>query len=48
MKFIADTIPNGKGKLHLIPGLGHVPHFEAPEKTYPPLIAFLKEGLAAK
>jgi pimeloyl-ACP methyl ester carboxylesterase len=43
MKFIADTVPNGKGRLHLIPGLGHVPHFEAPEKTYPPLIAFLKE-----
>jgi pimeloyl-ACP methyl ester carboxylesterase len=48
MKFIADTIPNGNGKLHLIPGLGHVPHFEAPEKTYPPLIAYLKEGLNAK
>jgi pimeloyl-ACP methyl ester carboxylesterase len=45
MKFIADSIPDGKGKLYLIPGLGHVPHFEAPEKTYPPLIAFLKEGL---
>lgn len=42
MKFIAESIPDGKGKLHLIPGLGHVPHFEAPEKTYPPLIAFLK------
>jgi len=25
-----------------------VPHFEAPEKTYPPLIAFLKEGLASR
>ena len=48
MKFIADTIPNGKAKLHLIPGLGHVPHMEAPDKTYPPLIAFLKEGLATK
>jgi pimeloyl-ACP methyl ester carboxylesterase len=48
MKHIADTVPDGKGKLHLIPGLGHVPHFEAPEKTYPPLIAFLKEGLTAK
>ena len=46
MKHIADTIPNGNGRLHLIPGLGHVPHFEAPEKTYPPLIAFLKEGLS--
>ncbi len=45
MKYIADTIPNGNGKLLLIPGLGHVPHMEAPEKTYPPLIAFLKEGL---
>jgi pimeloyl-ACP methyl ester carboxylesterase len=47
MKFIADSIPGGKGRLLLIPGLGHVPHFEAPEKTYPPLIAFLKEGLVA-
>jgi pimeloyl-ACP methyl ester carboxylesterase len=46
MKFIADTIPNGNARLHLIPGLGHVPHMEAPEKTYPPLIAFLKEGTA--
>jgi pimeloyl-ACP methyl ester carboxylesterase len=45
MKFIADSVPNGKGRLLLLPGLGHVPHFEAPEKTYPPLIAFLKEGL---
>lgn len=48
MKFIADTIPNGNGRLHLIPGLGHVPHFEAPGKTYPPLIAYLKEGLTPK
>jgi pimeloyl-ACP methyl ester carboxylesterase len=46
MKFVAETIPNGNGHLHLIPGLGHVPHLEAPEKTYPPLIAFLKEGLS--
>lgn len=45
MKFIADAIPNGRGRLHLIPGLGHVPHIEAPGKTYPPLVAFLKEGL---
>jgi pimeloyl-ACP methyl ester carboxylesterase len=45
MKFIADSIPNGNGKLLLLPGLGHVPHLEAPEKTYPPLIAFLKEGM---
>jgi pimeloyl-ACP methyl ester carboxylesterase len=46
MKYIADTIPNGNARLLLLPGLGHVPHMEAPEKTYPPLIAFLKEGLA--
>jgi pimeloyl-ACP methyl ester carboxylesterase len=45
MKFVAETIPNGNGRLLLIPGLGHVPHMEAPEKTYPPLVAFLKEGL---
>jgi pimeloyl-ACP methyl ester carboxylesterase len=45
MKHIADTIPNGNGRLHLIAGLGHVPHMEAPEKTYPPLVAFLREGL---
>lgn len=45
MKFIAESVPAGKGKLHLIPGLGHVPHLEAPERTYPPLMAFLKEGL---
>jgi pimeloyl-ACP methyl ester carboxylesterase len=46
MKFVADTIPNGNARLHLIPGVGHVPHMEAPEKTYPPLIAFLKEGIS--
>ncbi len=48
MKFVAESIPNGKGRLHLIPGLGHVPHLEAPEKTYPPLVAFLKEGLSGR
>ncbi len=48
MKFIADTIPNGNARLLLLPGLGHVPHMEAPQKTYPPLIAFLKEGLASR
>jgi pimeloyl-ACP methyl ester carboxylesterase len=45
MKFVAESIPNGNGKLYLIPGLGHVPHMEAPEQTYPPLIAFLTDGL---
>ena len=44
MKVLADTIPNGNGKLHLIPGLGHVPHMEDAAKTLPPLVAFLKEG----
>ena len=45
MKALADTIPNGNGKLHLIPGLGHVPHLEDAAKTIPPLVAFLKAGL---
>jgi pimeloyl-ACP methyl ester carboxylesterase len=48
MAFLAKEVPNGNGRLHLIPGLGHVPHLEAPEKVLPPLVAFLKEGLAAK
>jgi pimeloyl-ACP methyl ester carboxylesterase len=48
MKFVAASIPNGNGQLHLIAGLGHVPHLEAPDKTYPPLVAFLKEGLASR
>jgi pimeloyl-ACP methyl ester carboxylesterase len=46
MQFVAQRIPNSRGRLHLIPGLGHVPHLEAPDKTYPPLLAFLNEGLA--
>ena len=45
MKFVSETIPNGNARLQLIPGIGHVPHMEAPEKTYPPLVAFLREGL---
>ena len=48
MAVLAKTIPNGNGKVHLIPGLGHVPHLEAPEKVLPPLVAFLKEGVASK
>jgi pimeloyl-ACP methyl ester carboxylesterase len=48
MKFIADTIPNGRARLQLLPGLGHVPHMEAPDKTLPPLVAFLREGLASR
>lgn len=45
MQVLAETVPNGNGKLHLIPGLGHVPHVEAPEKAIPPMVAFLKEGV---
>lgn len=48
MAFLAKEVPNGNGRLLLIPGLGHVPHLEAPEKVLPPLVAFLKEGLMAK
>ncbi len=48
MKFVAQSIPNGNGRLTLLPGLGHVPHMEAPAKTFPPLIAFLREGLAGQ
>jgi pimeloyl-ACP methyl ester carboxylesterase len=47
MKYIVETVPNGRAKLHLLPGLGHVPHLESPERTYPPLVGFLKEGLTA-
>ncbi|MEZ5417211.1 MAG: alpha/beta hydrolase [Vicinamibacterales bacterium] len=48
MKFLAESVPNGRGRLHLIPGLGHVPHLEAPDQVIPPLLAFLREGVAAK
>ena len=48
MHVLAKTIPNGNGRVHLIPGLGHVPHLEAPDKVLPPLVAFLKEGVKAK
>jgi pimeloyl-ACP methyl ester carboxylesterase len=48
MKFVADTIPNGKARLLLVPGLGHVAHMEAPDKVYPPLVAFLREGVASR
>ena len=48
MRFIAASVPNGNGRVLLLPGLGHVPHIEAPEKTLPPLIAFLKEGATTR
>ena len=47
MKFLAESVPNGNGKLLLLPGLGHVPHLEAPDKVLPPLVAFLKESATA-
>ena len=45
MKRIVAAIPNGKARLELLPGLGHVPFLEAPDRSLPPLVAFLKEGL---
>jgi pimeloyl-ACP methyl ester carboxylesterase len=48
MKVLADTVPNGNGKLHLIPGLGHVPHLEDAARTIPPMVAFLKAGVMGK
>lgn len=44
MHALAKAVPNGKGRALLLPGLGHVPHLEAPDKVLPPLVAFLKEG----
>jgi pimeloyl-ACP methyl ester carboxylesterase len=46
MKRIVAAIPNGNARLELLPGLGHVPFVEDPERSLPPLVAFLKEGLA--
>ena len=45
MKRIAAAIPNGKARLQLLPGLGHVPFLEDPGRSLPPLVAFLKEGV---
>jgi pimeloyl-ACP methyl ester carboxylesterase len=45
MKYIVATIPDKKATLLLLPGLGHVPHLEAPDRTLPPLVAFLKQGV---
>jgi len=43
MKAVADAIPNGNGRLLLLPGIGHVPHLEAPAEFYPGLLGFIKE-----
>ena len=48
MQALASTIPGGNGRVLLLPGLGHVPHLEAPATTLPPLVAFLQEGVTAK
>ena len=45
MRFIAASVPGGNGHVLLLPGLGHVPHLEAPDRTLPPLVAFLNEGV---
>lgn len=39
-KHVADTIPGAE--LVILPNLGHVPHLEAPELFYPPVLKFLK------
>ncbi len=45
MKRIVAAIPNRKARLELLPGLGHVSLMVSPERTLPPLVAFLKEGV---
>ena len=44
-KHIADTIPGAE--LSLLPGLGHVPHIQAPEVFNTALLKFLKEDAPA-
>ena len=48
MKADADTIPKCHARLQPVPGLEHVPHMESPQQTYPPLIAFRREGLSGR
>ena len=45
MNVLANTVPNGNGRVLLLPGLGHVPHLEAPDTVVPPLVGFLEEGV---
>jgi pimeloyl-ACP methyl ester carboxylesterase len=40
-KHVADTIAGAQ--LVILPNLGHVPHLEAPDLFYPPLLKFLKD-----
>ena len=44
-KHIADTIPGAE--LALLPGLGHVPHIQAPEVFNAALLKFLREDAPA-
>lgn len=37
---VADAVQNGR--VHLIPNVGHNPHFEAPDLLFPALVAFLQ------
>jgi pimeloyl-ACP methyl ester carboxylesterase len=37
---VARLVPNGR--VHLIPDVGHNPHFEAPERLFPVVLAFLR------
>ena len=39
-KHVADTIPGAE--LVVLPNLGHVPHLEAPDMFYPPVLKFLR------
>jgi len=48
MQALARAIPNGNGRVLLLPGLGHVAHLEAPDRVLPPLVAFLKEGVTGQ
>jgi pimeloyl-ACP methyl ester carboxylesterase len=41
-KRVCSTIP--KCELVLLPNLGHVPHFEAPDVFYRALLKFLKSS----
>ena len=47
MQVLADTVPNGNGRVLLIPGLGHVPHLEEVDTIVRPLVAYLQEGVGA-
>ncbi len=40
-RHVVESIPNGNGTLVILPGLGHVPHLQAPDMFYPPLLKFL-------